>query len=160
MIRNRLLLGILALFALSFTTPAGAEKAHDMEMMKTQAQGETMAMEVVRVHTLEGVKLTYQLIDMKARMAKMEGMKGMEGKMASHHLMLEVKKAGGGAVAGVSVGFKVTAPDGTVQKAMAMHMKGGHGADVDMAQKGTYQVAVKIGVGSRIIRDSFTLNAE
>ncbi|VVS92711.1 hypothetical protein [Desulfoluna spongiiphila] len=165
--RHALTLGLLALLTLGLITLAAAGQEHgasghgkDMTMDHSmEMKGHDMGMgagDVIRTHTTDGMTLTYRLIDMHQRMKNMEGMESMAGKVASHHLMLDVKGADGGMVHDAKVGFAVTSPDGKKVKTMAMGMAGGHGADVAMMQKGTYTVSVKIKAGDKVVKDTFT----
>jgi len=176
--RHVLTLSLLALLAVGFTSIAFAEHGHgsagkgqEMKMeqkmgMKNHGMGMGMGMggsgDVIRTHSTGGMTLTYRLINMHERMKDKPGMEKMANKVASHHLMVDVKRADGGMVHDARVGFVVTGPDGKKMKsmAMAMGMEGGHGADVDMKQKGKYKVSVKIKVGEKIVKDTFTHVAE
>jgi len=174
--RHALTLGLLALLTLSFTSFASADHGHDQagkskEMKmdhKMDMKGHDMGQSgnVIRTHTTDGMMLTYRLINMHDRMKNKPGMEKMAGKVASHHLMVDVKKADGGMVHNAKVGFMMTGPDGKEMKAMAMAMamgmgmEGGHGADMNMMQKGKYKVNVKIKAGDKTVKDTFTYVAE
>jgi hypothetical protein len=99
----------------------------------------------------DGYKFAYHLIDM---MEKMKDMKDMPEMKATHHLMVYVKSSKGD-VTKAKVGYLVTNPDGTEQKAMCMGMKGGFGADVDFKAKGMYKVKTKIVDGDKKVMDEF-----
>ncbi|GAB4259033.1 MAG: hypothetical protein Kow0092_07010 [Deferrisomatales bacterium] len=111
---------------------------------------------------VEGYTLAYHLVDMAERMEAMKGMKGMSMKgmdparMKSHHLMLYIMGPDGKMVTDAKVGYKLRGPDGTEQKAMAMAMKGGYGADVDLAAKGAYEIKTKVVTGEHKLLDVFT----
>jgi hypothetical protein len=165
--RHALIVSLMALMTLAFTSLTFADhgenqgnKAQEKKEMQMQAEQENIAGKVIRTHNTEGLRLTYRLIDMQARMKTMEGMEKMADKVMSHHLMVDVKKIGGGVVDGAKVGFMVTSPDGKQHKAMTMAMNGGHGADVDMKQRGKYKVNVKIMAGDKTVKDEFTHYAE
>lgn len=170
--RHTLILGMFALLALGLNASAFAEHGHGSSGMGTEMKmehkmaegGHDMAMDhagkLIRTHTTGGLTLTYRLMDMHGRMKGMAGMEKMADKVASHHLMVMVTRADGGMVHDARVGFLVTGPDGKKMKLMAMGMEGGHGADVDMKQKGKYRVSVKIQAGEKIVKDSFTHVAE
>ena len=53
------------------------------------------------------------------------------------------------------VGFLVTGPDGSKQKAMAMGMKGAYGANMDFSQKGVYSIKTKAVFGDKKLFDQF-----
>ncbi|BCS97898.1 hypothetical protein DSLASN_35300 [Desulfoluna limicola] len=170
--RHALTLGLLALLTLNVTSLASAEHGHDqagnskdMKMdHKMDMKGHDMDMgpsgNVIRTHTIDGMKLTYRLINMHERMTNKPGMEMMADKVASHHMMVDVKSADGGMIHNAKVGFIMTGPDGKKTKAMAMGMEGGHGADMNMMKKGTYTVNVKIKAGDKTVKDTFTYVAE
>ncbi|SCY70738.1 hypothetical protein [Desulfoluna spongiiphila] len=162
--RHALILSLLALLTLGLFSLASAEHKehgssnHGKEMSMDhgkEMKGHGMG-EVIRTHTVDDLTLTYRLIDMHQRMKDMDGMESMSGKMASHHLMLDVKGKNGAMVHDAKVGFVITDPDGKEVKTMAMAMGGGHGADVEMKQKGTYTLKVKVKAGDKVVKDSFT----
>jgi hypothetical protein len=134
--------------------------------------------EMIHESTVEGYQFAYHLIDMKARMAAMKGSgtkgsgtKGSDTKgsgtkgsatkgydmsqMKSHHLMVYIMGPEGKMITGAKVGYKVTGPDGADQKTMAMGMKGGFGADVDLEAEGTYQIKTKAVAGGVKLIDEF-----
>ncbi len=108
---------------------------------------------------IDGYHFVYKLIDMKAKMKNMKDMgihHDMEKMTATHHLMLFIKNAKGDAVEADKVGYLITGPDGKDQKAMAMGMSGGYGADVTLSQPGDYTVKTKAIIGGQNLMDSFT----
>lgn len=162
--RQALIFGfIVALFTISSTVPAFAEHADTQtgksKEMKETVQEESISGKVIRTHNTEGLSLTYRLIDMQA-WAAMKGMETMADQMASHHLMVEVKKIGGDKVTDATVGFVVTSPAGKKNKTMTMFMKGGFGADVDLKERGKYMVDVTIKAGGKTVMDQFTHYSE
>ena len=96
--------------------------------------------------------LGYKLIDMREKLKKLKGMPEMK---ATHHLMLFVKTDNGAPVTDAMVGYLLKNPDGTLQKAMAMGMAGGYGADVDLSRPGTYTIKAKALVGKDKLVDEF-----
>lgn len=127
---------------------------HDMSshQMDTSAHGGMM----IHSSMVDGYALTYELIDMQEKMKAMKGMKDMPEMKATHHLMMFVKKHGGGAVTDAMVGYLVKNPDGTLQKAMTMAMSGGYGADVDLSQVGIYTIKVKALAEKNKLVDEFS----
>ena len=110
----------------------------------------------IRTVTLNGHRLEYRLIDMKEK-ARQKGLKIAPG-MKSHHLMLYVvDEKSGKMVADGRAGYLVTAPDGRVQKVMAMKMNMGYGGDIDLAS-GENRVKVKFVAGGTRIVDEFTIS--
>ena len=107
----------------------------------------------------EGYALAYHLIDMKAQMAAMEEHAQAHGahKMEmTHHLMVYLTDSDGNPLKDAKVGYLVVNPDGTNQKLMCMHMKGGFGADINLTQKGTYTIKTKAVSGDTKIMDQFS----
>ena len=78
----------------------------------------------VQIHTsiVDGYGLHYTLYDFPEQ--------------KTQHLMVNITGPDGKAVEEGKVGFLVTGPDGSKQKAMAMGMKGAYGANMDFSQKG------------------------
>lgn len=105
--------------------------------------------------TVEGYGFAYHLMDNRAAMEKMKDMKGHDmSQMKSHHLMLYVVGPDGAKIEDAKVGYKVEGPAGE-QKTMAMAMKGGYGADVELGAKGTYEIKTKAVVGGKSLVDEF-----
>jgi hypothetical protein len=107
----------------------------------------------------EGYTLAYHLIDMEAQMAAMKdhGQAHAMGKIdMTHHLMVYLINADDKSVKNAKVGYLVVNPDGTKQKLMCMHMKGGFGADISLKQMGTYTIKTKALAGNKKIMDEFT----
>ena len=110
----------------------------------------------IRTCMVNGYHLTYRLINMKARMAAMEGTANMPEMKATHHLMLFIKSHDGHPMDKGRVGFFIENPDGTVQKAMAMGMGDGYGADVVLDQAGSYTIKAKALAGKDKVMDRFS----
>ncbi|PLX39745.1 MAG: hypothetical protein C0608_11245 [Deltaproteobacteria bacterium] len=126
---------------------------HDMD--HSDHKGEMIHQSMANHH-----QLAYHLINNKEQMEAMKDMKGMSmsggaAQMKSHHLMVYPVDDAGNPLTGSKTGYLVTSPSGAKQKAMAMEMKGGYGADVDFSEKGTYKVTVKIVKGDTQIVDNF-----
>jgi hypothetical protein len=159
------LIGLITLALVAFmAVPAfAAMDGHAMKGDKKMDHSGHMGM---RIHesSVDGYMLAYHMIDNKAQMAKMKDMKGMKmgdmKDMKSHHLMSYIVGSDGKKVEGAKVGYMVTGPDGTVQKAMAMGMKGGYGADVDFSHKGAYTIKTKAKIGDKKVVDSFTYDVK
>ena len=132
--------------------------AHGAGAHSGMAHGQK-AGQMIRESTVEGYKLSYELIDNAAQMEKMKGMstKGHDmGKMKSHHLMLFLVGPDGKPVTEAKVGFLVKGPDGTEQKTMAEAMRNGFGADVELKAGGAYDIKAKALVGDKAVVDDFT----
>jgi len=154
-------LGVLfALPAFAGSSEHGSMKGMDHSSRKGMEHGAMPGMDMkehgqhaaewgppVRQATVDGYAITYHLMDNRAAMAKMGDMKGHDmSQMKSHHLMVFVAGPDGKPVEDAKVGYKVEGPAGE-QKTMAMAMKGGYGADVELAAKGTYEIVTKALVG-------------
>jgi hypothetical protein len=130
---------------------AGAEMNHDEHKGKS-----------IREVKIDGYMLAYHLIDNMEQMDKMKDMKGMsmdknaKAQMKSHHLMVYVMNSDGKIVEDAKIGYLVKNPAGEKAKAMAMGMKDGMGADVDMTNKGSYEINVKIMTGDKKLLDKFS----
>jgi hypothetical protein len=127
--------------------------------------------EMIHESTVDGYQLAYHLIDMKAKMKAMMSKQGSESKgsdtkshdmsqLKSHHLMVFITGPDGKKLTDAKVGYKVEGPGGSEQKTMAMAMKGGFGADVDMEAAGTYEIKTKAMAGDKKLIDEFTYQVE
>ncbi len=158
---------LAALIGLALALPAsagdmdhGAMKGMDHGSMKgaeMKEHGEHAAEWGPSIHesSVEGYTITYHLMDNRAAMAKMGDMKGHDmSQMKSHHLMVFIAGADGKRVEDAKVGYKVEGPAGE-QKTMAMAMKGGFGADVELGSKGRYEIKTKALVGEKALLDEF-----
>jgi len=110
----------------------------DHGSMKMEHGGGMMAMgKLAHEEVVDGVKSTFRVIDIKAKMKEM-GMK------ETHHIMVVFSdpKSGGKLSEGV-VNVKVIGPDKKEQVTELMGMEGGFGADFAMPEKGKYGVMAK-----------------
>ncbi|HEY6000339.1 MAG TPA: hypothetical protein VI078_13705 [bacterium] len=126
---------------------------HDMKKMEGNRHGTR-----IREAKVEGFTIEYYLIDMR-EMAKSQEHMGHEtgmAKMKSHHLMTYVTGADAKPVTDAKVGYLIVGAGGAEQKAMAMAMDGGYGADVDLTAAGPDKVTVKIVAGAKTLLDEFT----
>ena len=146
---------IIAIIAMPAFAGKGGHGSGDNEMDHTGHVGKS-----IHESEVDDFQLAYHTIDNKEQMKKMKDMKGMKmgdhKDMKSHHLMVYIVGHDGHKFEGGKVGFMVEGPDGKQQKAMAMFMKGGYGADVDLAQKGSYTIKTKAQNGDKKVIDSFT----
>jgi len=86
---------------------------------------------------VDGVKATFKIIDIKAKMKEM-GMK------ETHHIMVVFSDArSGGKLSEGEVKLKVIGPDKKEQVKELMGMEGGFGSDFTMPEKGSYEVMTK-----------------
>jgi len=143
---------------------AGAQAAdmnhsgHDMQggHGSDQAMDNGHMGEKIHESAVEGYQLRYELIDMRAQMAGHE----MPPEMKTHHLMVYVTDPKGDTVERAKTGYLVTGPAGE-QKAMAMAMSGGYGADVDLKPAGTYTMKTKVVTpDGKTLLDQFTYEAK
>ncbi len=97
----------------------------------------------VQIHTstVDGYKFDYILYDFPER--------------KTQHLMVSITGPDGAAVEQGKVGFLVTEPDGSKQKAMAMRMKRAYGADMDFGERGGYAIKTKAVFGDKKLFDQF-----
>lgn len=107
---------------------------------------------LIREAKVEGYSLAYHLIDMRE---KMKGMKGMQGMPNTHHLMVFIQAPNGQKVENATVGFLVKGPSGEQQKAMAMGMGGGFGADLNLTEMGAYSMKTKVVADGKNMMDAF-----
>ena len=130
---------IAASCALSLPMTALAGMDMDMDMghggMKMEHGGGMMSMgKVVHVGVVQGVKATFRVIDIKAKMSKM-GMK------ETHHIMVTFTDAKTGkALSKGETKLKVIAPDRSAQTKELMGMEGGFGADFTLPKPGRYGI--------------------
>lgn len=129
---------LLTLFALPNILIASSHEHSGHGTVK----GDThMGMITVGEQTVTGVKAVVYLNDVKATMAKM-GMK------ETHHLMIHFFNTAGKTVEQGSVAVKIKGPDGKESGAIkTIGMEGHFGADVILAQKGTYLFTI----GSQLV---------
>lgn len=154
-----LLLALLVGLSTAYGHGKNKEPGHDdmEEMDHSNHVGKS-----IRDSEVGKFQLAYHLVDNKEQMKKMEGKKGMKmeghdmSKMKSHHLMLYLADQTGKNIEDAKVGYMVTAPGGDEQKTMAMFMKGGYGADVDIKSKGEYKIKIKAVFGDEKVIDTFT----
>jgi hypothetical protein len=134
-----------ALFALSAPMASFAAMEHehgDMPMdhgsMKMDHGGGMMVMgKLAHEEVVDGVKATFNVIDIKAKMKEM-GMK------ETHHIMVVFTDAkSGGKLSEGEVKVKVQGPDKSEQVKDLMGMEGGFGSDFTMPKKGKYGVMAK-----------------
>ncbi|ABL01266.1 hypothetical protein [Pelobacter propionicus] len=125
---------IAALFVLSAPLTA---LAMDHESMKMEHGGMMSMGKLAHEEVVDGVKSTFNVIDIKAKMAEM-GMK------ETHHIMVvftDVKS--GKQLSKGEVTVKTQGPDKSEQLKDLMGMEGGFGADFTMPKKGKYGVMCK-----------------
>ena len=98
----------------------------------------------LQIHTavVDGYRFDYMLYDFPEQ--------------KTQHLMVSITAPDGTAGEQGKVGFLITEPDGSKQKAMAMGMKGAYGANADFSQKGVYSIKTKVVLGDRKLFDQFT----
>jgi hypothetical protein len=110
----------------------------DHGSMKMEHGGGMMAMgKLVHEEVVAGVKATFKIIDIKAKMKEM-GMK------ETHHMMVVFTDAkSGGKLSEGEVKVKVIGPDKKEQVKDLMGMEGGFGSDFTMPEKGSYEVMTK-----------------
>lgn len=140
---------ICLVLTITLALPIGAEEKMDHDSMSHGDQDG----ELIRETTVKGYGLSYHLIGM-------QDMADMPEMDATHHLMLYIHPPEDKRIEAPKVGFLVEGPDGETQKAMAMAMSGGFGADLDLSEKGAYTIKSKAVFGDVKLIDGFTYTIE
>ena len=142
--KNGALIISAAAFAISIPmTILAAEHDHgampmDHGAMKMEHGGMMSMGKLAHEEVVDGVKATFNVIDIKAKMKEM-GMK------ETHHLMVVFTDAKSGAkLSDGEAKIKVIGPDKKEQVKELMGMEGGFGADFTMAKPGKYGVMAKL----------------
>ncbi len=145
---------LIAVLMMTMTAPLAATAAqHDHGSMH-EGHGSSMAQlgRVVHQQVVEGVKVTFKVMDMKEQMKGMEMPKGMK---ETHHLMAEFADAKTGkSITEGEVRVKVAGPDKSEQTKDLMGMEGHFGADFVLDKKGSYGVLCKFKVKDGKVRSS------
>jgi len=119
----------------------GSMKMGDHAGMKMEA-----GMVMLGEQSVEGVKALAHVNDVKAAMAKM-GMK------ETHHFMVAFTDKAGKPVTEGTVAVKIENPAGTVGEPIPlMGMQGHFGADIVLAEKGTYKFKVGTKLPDGVVR--------
>jgi len=140
-----------AIFALSAPLVVSAvehgSKHKEMDHGGMHATGKT-----IHTETVDGVKATFTLIDMKEQMKGTEMPAGMKD---THHLMIMFKdNKTGKMLSEGQVKVKISGPDKSTQTKTLMGMSGGFGADVTMPVKGKYGIMTKFQLKDGKVRAS------
>lgn len=138
---------IVAAASFITATPLAALAGMDMEhgSMKMEHGGHMMG-KVAHEEVVDGVKVTFSVLDIKAKMKEM-GMK------ETHHIMVMFKDAKTGkALSTGEVKVKVMGPDKSEQVKDLMGMEGGFGADFTMPKAGKYGVMAKFKLADGKVR--------
>lgn len=118
-----------------------------------EGHGSQMAQagKVAYPQVVDGVKVTFRVMDMKQQMKGMEMPGGMK---ETHHLMSMVEDVKTGkAITGGVVRVKVAGPDKSDQTKDLMGMKGNFGNDFDLSKKGNYGIMVKFKLADNKVRN-------
>jgi hypothetical protein len=125
-----------ATFALSAPIIVSAAEHGSMNMEMDQGVGK-----MIHTETVDGVKVTFRLIDLKERM---KGMAMPAGMKDTHHLMIMFSDAKTGKMLSEGeVKVKIAGPDKSEQVKTMMGMSGGFGSDVNLSAKGKYGIMTK-----------------
>jgi hypothetical protein len=116
--------------------------------------------ELIHTSTVDNHELAYHLIDMEGAGAEMEAMDSLGGQKPTHHLMLYVTDPQGNPVKEARAGFLLKGPEGTEQRAMAMAMANGFGADISLQTPGEYSIKAKVVTGNQTLMDGFVYSSE
>ncbi len=138
-----------ATFALSAPMLVSAAEHGSMEM----DHGGAMSMgKMIHTETVDGVKVTFRLIDLKERM---KGMAMPAGMKDTHHLMIMFTDAKTGKILSEGeVKVKIVGPDKSEQVKTLMEMSGGFGSDVNLSAKGKYGIMTKFLLKGGKVRSS------
>lgn len=133
--------------------PAASPPAADPHAGHQMDQGGRMG-DKAQESKVEGYTFSYHMIDNLARI-KASGQNVDLSQVKSNHLMVYVAAPDGKPVDKAQVGYLIKNPDGSEQKAMAMAMGGGFGADVSLAAPGKYTIKTKVVAGEKTLLDEF-----
>jgi len=172
---KKIIIGISAVFVIALAgNVSAADTSHDMghgmAMESSGSGGMDMKMdmgesahggETIRTGVVDGYGFAYQLMDIRQNMAAMKAAgHAHEGMDATHHLMVHISDPEGGTVENARVGYLVTGPDGSEQKAMCMAMGGGYGSDLKLGETGEYTIKTKVVDGEVKLVDEFVYKVE
>jgi len=131
---------IAATFALSAPMVVSAVEHGSMHTGMDHGSMKSMG-KTIHTETVDGVKATFTLIDMKEQMKGMEMPAGMKD---THHLMIMFKDSKTGKMLSEGqVKVKISGPGKSSQVKTLMGMSGGFGSDVTMPIKGKYGIMTK-----------------
>lgn len=145
---------ITAALAIAVSAPVAATAMEHNHGSMHEGHGSQMTQmgKVVHQQVVEGVKVTFKIMDMKEQMKGMEMPKGMK---ETHHLMAEFADAKTGkAITEGEVRVKVVGPDKSEQTKDLMGMEGHFGGDFDFSKKGKYGVLVKFKLADKKVSSS------
>lgn len=144
----------IATFALSVPLMANAmEHDHTDHGVAQSAQSDHMMQSgsIAHKEVVDGVRVTFSVIDMRASMKDMHA----KGVMETHHLMLMFTDAKTGRHLNEGeVKIKVVAPDKSEQVKSLEGMSGHFGADFAMGAKGKYGIISKFRMKDGKVRSS------
>jgi hypothetical protein len=127
---------VLMAAVLALSAPLAA-LAMDHESMPMEHGGMMSMGKVAHEEVVDGVKATFNVIDIKAKMEKM-------GMTETHHIMVVFTDAKNGKqLSEGDVTIKILSPDKAEQVKELMGMEGGFGSDFTMPKKGKYGVMAK-----------------
>jgi hypothetical protein len=142
---------LIAAATIAFSAPMAVSAAEHGSMHMEMEHGGMMSMgKLIHTQTVDGVKATFRLIDMKERMKGMEMPAGMKD---THHLMVMFTDAKTGKT--LSEGeakVKIAGPDKSEQVKTMMGMEDGFGADVNFSKKGKYGIMTKFKLADGKVR--------
>jgi hypothetical protein len=151
--KKTLLIIAAATLALSAPFTVGAME-HDGHGTAHTQQGDQMihAGSVAHQEVVDGVKVTFSMIDMRASIKGTAAAKGMKD---THHLMLMFADAKTGKPLNEgTVKIKIVAPDKSEQLKSLEGMGGHFGADFAMGAKGKYGIMAKFQLKDGKVRSS------
>jgi len=114
---------------------------HDSTHKEITHDSMTSLGKLIHTETVNGVKATFRLIDLKERLKGVEIPAGMKD---THHLMIMFSDAKTGTMLSEGeVKVKIAGPDKSEQVKTLMAMSGGFGSDVNLSVKGRYGIMTK-----------------
>lgn len=130
---------LLAAATLAMAVPFTVSAQMDHAAMHGSGHGDMMTQgKVAHEETIDGVKATFEVIDMR------EQMKGMAGMKETHHVMVTFTDAKTGKkITEGAVKIKIQGPDKSEVTKDLKGMQGHFGADFTMVKKGKYGVMAK-----------------
>ncbi len=137
-----------AAFAMDHDSMQMDHGSMDHGAMKMEHGGGHMMGKVAHVQVVDGVKATFSVLDIKAKMKEM-GMK------ETNHIMVMFSNAKTGKpLSEGEVKVKVMAPDKTEEVKDRMGMEGGFGADFTMPKPGKYGIMAKFKLADGKVRSA------
>jgi hypothetical protein len=166
--RNHFKVIVPALMAVILSGSAWGQHGHDHGAMSPAApkspQGMAMKSQPAESVTVEGYRITFEVMDMSAHMS-MPGMKGMQhgggGENQSHVIMVGIQdEASKEIISDAKLTFTVLSPSGSKETGKLEWSGDHYGGGFSPKEKGTYQVQLKIEAGGMEREAKFAYEAK